>query len=43
MKVGKVSDTVLASLLPQFFVKVERLVGDGGVGTVKLATLNPGT
>lgn len=42
MKVGRVSDTVIAGLLPQFFVKVERLVGDGGAGTVKLTTLNPG-
>lgn len=42
MKVGKECDIVIASLLPQFFTKVDRLEGDGGVGTVRLSYLNPG-
>lgn len=42
MRVGRQCDTVIASLLPQYFSKVDRLEGDGDVGTVKLTYLNPG-
>jgi len=41
-KMAKRSDMILPSVLPHVFAKVERLEGDGGVGTIRIVTLGDG-
>lgn len=41
MRIASNMDLIFPSLLPQFFVKTERLEGDGGPGTIRLIPLGP--